>query len=793
MIPVGNRPSSFYLGCEYNLATKTPKVRPDNEVHYESKDLCTHGVIVGMTGSGKTGLSLALLEEAALDSIPCVLIDPKGDLTNLLLQFPGLDPADFARWISPDEAAQKGLSVEAYAQQIAQRWEEGLHACGYSRERLVELRSKTDYRIYTPGSEAGLPLSILRQFAAPRGNILREDLNQKIDATASALLGLTGISSDPVQSREHILIANLLAHAWNAGRDLDLPQLIQQIQEPPMEKVGVLDVEAFYKEKDRRKLAISLNNILASPSFATWLTGEPLDIGHLLSGSPPGKTRQLIFYIAHLDDSQRMFFVSLLLAEMLSWTRKQTGTTNLRAMLYFDEVYGYLPPHPGNPPSKKPLMTLFKQARAFGVGVLLATQNPVDLDYKALSNAGTWFVGKLQTERDKARLLDGLEGAAAERGSAANRADLEKTISALGNRVFLLHNVHRGGDPKVFQTRWAMSFLRGPMSREEVARMMEPVKQGREPVAVAPPPPIPTAMPVAALPVAIPVAPEPSGSQEPKGRADLRSVPANDGPEVRPTSKPLPALLASVAQFYLAPSGAGSTTYQAYVLGHAETVVKDKKMGRQFKRTTCLMAPAATSIDWSSAQPLTGDLETSGRAEIAFGAIPAGLDSIATFKDLEKAFLAHVAALKVKVPRNAALNMLSEPAEDREAFLNRCYAVAWREFEKKIAADREMYTGEFGRYGAALPEPSLLDPALSLVERFAALTQAFAALRAMPSGPLDAKKQKQLQELEADWRNALMTALQNEQRNAENIDDLALAPTVKDVRIVQFGLLWVPA
>ena len=349
-------------------------------------------------------------------------------------------------------------------------------------ERIAHLKASSDQRIYTPGSEAGLPLSILGAFAAPKLKLPREELTQKIAATATALLGLTNITADPVQSREHILISQLLLHAWTAGRDLDLPLLIREIEHPPISTVGAYSLETFFPSKDRVKFASMLNNVLASPTFATWTMGEPLDLATMLYRK--GRPQQLVFYVAHLDDTQRMFFTTLLLEEMLAWTRRQPGTSNLRALLYFDEVYGYLPPHPANPPSKGPLLTLLKQARAFGVGILLATQNPVDLDYKALSNAGTWLVGKLQTDRDKARLLEGMESAAAEHGALTDGAKLDSIISALGNRIFLLHDIHRS-EPLLFQSRWALSFLRGPMTREQVSRLMEPLKQ---PTAAAAPP-----------------------------------------------------------------------------------------------------------------------------------------------------------------------------------------------------------------------------------------------------------------------------------------------------------------
>src|SRR5262249_44181995 len=448
------------------------------------------------------------------------------------------------------------------------------------------------FRIYTPGSEAGLPLSILQTFSAPKGSMKNEDLNQKIDATTTALLGLTGISADPVQSREHILIAQLLLKAWNKGRDLDLTQLIAEIQEPTLlSKIGTLDVDTFYPEKERMKLAVALNNILASPSFSTWISGEALDLSKMLDGK--GKTRQLIFYVAHLDDGQRMFFITLLLEEVLAWTRKQSGTTGLRAILYFDEVFGYLPPHPANPPTKGPLMTLLKQARAFGVGVLLATQNPVDLDYKALSNAGTWFVGKLQTERDKARLVEGLEGVAAERGTLSDRNYLEGVISALKNRVFLLHNVHQP-KPVVFQSRWALSFLRGPMTRDQVATLMKPLKEPPVPPPT-PAPPMEGGAGVGVKPVAIPVGPK------------LVAVPvAPAAPTIVAGNRP--ELPDDVRQFFLpikrpVPTGE-EIVYQPRVLAFAEVAFVDRRKGLEHRKMYRLLAepPApGQSVKWMMA------------------------------------------------------------------------------------------------------------------------------------------------------------------------------------------------
>ncbi|HEX9028748.1 MAG TPA: DUF87 domain-containing protein, partial [Anaerolineales bacterium] len=453
----------FYLGRGYDLAQAKAK---EDLLLYDSKDLVTHAVCVGMTGSGKTGLCISLIEEAAIDSVPAILIDPKGDLGNLLLTFPQLRGEDFLPWINQDDARQKGLSPQDYANQQAQMWQKGLAAWGQDGARIQRLRGAADFDIYTPGSNAGIPISILKTFSAPGQSVLddNETMRNRVSSTVTSLLGLIGIDADPLQSREHILLSTILDHAWRAGQDLDLPTLIQQVQTPPVSKIGVLDLESFYPSKDRFGLVMAINNLLASPGFSAYMEGQALDIGNILY-TPQGKPRIAIFSIAHLSDPERMFFVSLLLNEVLSWMRAQSGTTSLRALLYMEEIFGYLPPV-SNPPSKLPLMTLLKQARAFGVGVVLATQNPVDLDYKALSNTGTWFIGRLQTERDKARLLDGLEGASAAAGSAFNREDIDKVISGLGNRIFLMNNTHEDA-PEVFQSRWALSYLRGPITRDQ--------------------------------------------------------------------------------------------------------------------------------------------------------------------------------------------------------------------------------------------------------------------------------------------------------------------------------------
>lgn len=462
---------AFYLG---RLKTDNAAEKP--LLLYDAKDLTTHALCVGMTGSGKTGLCVGLLEEAAIDGIPALVIDPKGDIGNLLLTFPQLRAQDFEPWVDEGAATRKGMSVPQFAASTAETWKTGIAGWGQGPDRIKRLRAAADFAIYTPGSTAGLPISLLRSFAAPPEE-QRSDLDgmrDRILSTVSGLLALLGIDADPIQSREHILLSNILNHAWSDGRSLEIAEIIRAILTPPFTQLGVFDLETFYPETDRRGLAMQLNNVLASPSFAAWMEGEALDIGKLLY-QPDGKPRVSILSIAHLSEQERMFFVTLVLNEMVTWIRRQSGTSSLRAILYMDEIFGYFPPS-ANPPSKKPMLTLLKQARAFGLGCVLSTQNPVDLDYKGLGNTGTWFIGRLQTERDKLRVLDGLEGASTAAGKAFDRATLDATLSGLGKRVFLMNNVHDDA-PVLFETRWVLSYLRGPLTRTQIELLMKSRKE----------------------------------------------------------------------------------------------------------------------------------------------------------------------------------------------------------------------------------------------------------------------------------------------------------------------------
>lgn len=469
-LPDYEKLGSFYLGKKFELAGRQLL---QEKVLYDAKDLTTHAMCVGMTGSGKTGLCLALLEEAAIDGIPAIALDPKGDLGNLLLTFPQLAPSDFHPWLESSDAARAGITLDQLAEQTATKWRTGLESWDQSASRISRYREAVDIAIYTPGSNAGIPMTVLKSFNAPPQAVIEDAdlMRERVAGAASGLLTLMGIEADPLSSREHILLSNIFDSVWRKGQNLDLPGLIRCIQSPPMTKVGVFDLESFFPSADRMKMAMTLNNLLASPTFAGWLEGQPLDIKQLLY-TAQGKPRLSIISIAHLSDSERMFFVTMLLNELLSWMRTQPGTSSLRALFYMDEVYGYFPPS-AKPPSKPPMLVLLKQARAFGLGIALATQNPVDLDYKGLSNIGTWFLGRLQTQRDKDRVLEGLEGAAAQTGKPFDRGAMEQTLAALGSRVFLMNNVHDDG-PTVFQSRWALSFLRGPLSRQQIQTLMDP-------------------------------------------------------------------------------------------------------------------------------------------------------------------------------------------------------------------------------------------------------------------------------------------------------------------------------
>jgi hypothetical protein len=683
----------FYLGRAYDLDAKALK---DDLVLYDSRDLVTHAVCVGMTGSGKTGLCLSLLEEAAIDGIPAIAIDPKGDLGNLLLTFPDLTPGEFRPWINEDDARRKGMDPDAFAAAEAERWKKGLAEWGEDGARIQRLRDAADIVIYTPGSEAGIPVSIVQSFAAPPQQVIDDAdlMRERIATTAASLLGLVGIDADPIKSREHILLSTIFDRAWRAGQALDLGAIIQQVQTPPVTRVGVLELEAFFPSKDRFELAMALNNLLAAPGFGAWMAGEPLDVQRFLF-TPAGKPKIAIFSIAHLGDAERMFFVSLLMNQVLGWMRTQSGTTSLRAVVYMDEIFGYLPPT-ANPPSKQALLTLMKQARAFGVGIVLATQNPVDLDYKALSNAGTWFIGRLQTERDQLRVLDGLEGVSSPGGHAFDRQAMGRMLAGLGSRVFLMHNVHEDR-PEVFQTRWLLSYLRGPLTRAQI-RMLTPDSlraAAREPA--APPAPAPGAQPPAPAAAAVPPAPHAEG----------------------PTVAARWVLPPDIPQ-YFAPSTGSTRRYIPTVLGAAEVRYTDAKASVDEVRTIVAFTPItddAIAADWDGAALAdfgVDDLEREPPPGASFAELPAAAQRTKSYTDWSKSFVTWITrAQTIELLRSPSLKIISKPGESEGDFRARLQLAARERRDDLVQALRQKYA----------PKSALLQERLRKAQQAVAVQQ----------------------------------------------------------------------
>ena len=654
---------AFYLGRRRDAAG-----RPlDEPLLYDSQDLLTHALCVGMTGSGKTGLCLSLIEEAAIDGVPALVIDPKGDLANLLLTFPDLKPADFAPWVDPDRAAREGITVDQLAAKEAEAWTKGLAAWGENGGRIARLRAAADFAIYTPGSAAGLPVSVLSTFAAPPAEVLADDelRSDHVATLAGSLLSLLGIDADPVKSREHILISKILEESWKAGRSLDLATLIPQIQTPPFGRIGALEVESFFPGKERFELAMAVNNLLAAPGFAAWREGDPLDVSRLLY-TEAGKPRISILSIAHLGDAERMSFVALLLSETLAWMRTRPGTSSLRALLYMDEIFGFFPPV-AMPPSKKPLLALLKQARAFGLGVVLATQNPVDLDYRGLANIGTWFLGRMQTEQDKNRILDGLQGAL---GTAFDRGKMEALLSGLEKRNFLLHDVHRGA-PEVFETRWAMSYLRGPLTREEIKRLMDPVKAGRAAAA-------PAAGGAPAL-AARPVAP-----------ADANAV-----APVLPDGVPVAFLPARGK-----PEG---ISYQPSLYAAAVVRYADAKRGLESTEEVRVLAPFAPQppvLDWYAAQDVavgTDELEREPVSGARFAALPADASKPKCYAAWERDLADCLFRTRKVDLWQSALGATSKPGESERDFRIRLSDLAREARDAEKAKLQEKYGAEAAR------------------------------------------------------------------------------------------------
>ncbi len=647
----------FYLGkavADGDVSEQT--------VLYDSKDLTTHAVIIGMTGSGKTGLGVGMIEEAAMDGIPVIAIDPKGDMGNLLLTFPKLAAADFEAWVNPSEAANQGQSVAEFAKSQAALWKNGLAGWGQKPARIKALKSKVDMAIYTPGSNAGLPLSILDSFTAPPA-ALREDLDlyrERVQVTATGILTLLGINADPVTSREHILISNVLDYFWQREESLDLAALIGQIQTPPMDKIGVLQLDQFYPEKDRFTLAMQLNNLLGAPGFEAWMQGESLDSGKLLY-TDTGKPRISVVSIAHLSESERMFLVCSLLNDLISWMRAQPGTSSLRAILYMDEVFGYLPPI-SNPPSKTLFLTLLKQARAYGLGVVLSTQNPVDLDYKALSNTGTWMLGRLQTERDKARVMEGLEGVAA--GAEFDRAEMEKTLAGLGKRRFLLHNVHEEA-PVVFNTRWVMSYLAGPLTRDQIRTLMHKTKARASKAAAA---------------------------LKPKTK-----------PAPTPVATTKPKVANGITQVWLPADAAddSSLIYYPYLVGVAELTYSSARYKVESEANILAITEAsdgAVAIDWDEAEVLEMTdkaLAKRGKANAEYGDCPTDFAKKTAFTKWTSAFKRWLRNEQpMTLLKSAARKLTSEPNETEGEFRQRLAQDAREQRDLAVEKLRKKYAAK---------------------------------------------------------------------------------------------------
>jgi Helicase HerA, central domain len=659
---------AFYLGSAYDLVERK---RREELVLYDSRHLTTHALCVGMTGSGKTGLCIALLEEAAIDGVPAIVIDPKGDIANLLLSFPGAKAADFEPWIDAEEAARQGLAPGAFAEKVAAAHAAGLAEWGQDVDRIQRFRDACDLTIYTPGSSAGVELSLLRSFEAPDVAVLEdaELFAGRVEGAVSGLLGLVGVQADALRSREHVLLAQIFTHAWAAGKSLDLPGIIAAVQEPPFAKVGVIEVDVFFPKKDRAELAVTINALLASPAAAGWARGEALDVARLLR-TAEGKPRVSVISIAHLSDAQRMFFVTLLLDEVLSWTRRQSGTSSLRALLYMDEIFGYFPPTAA-PPSKRPMLTLLKQARAFGLGIVLATQNPVDLDYKGLSNCGTWFLGRLQTERDKLRVLDGLEGAALGASQVFDRAAMEQVLSALGSRVFLMNDV-KAKMPVIFQTRHTLSYLRGPLSRDQIKALMQAKK--------------------AALPAAVAASTELAASS---------ATAAAGGRPRAPEGLP---------ELFVAANGEGPVSYQPALGLTAKLHFVDAKSEVDVWRHLALLVPLAeTTLDLdfhacaviaparlsgASHEPLPGS---------AFLPLPQRAPSAKQLTAWRKSFVTHLYQKeRLELLACSALKLVARQDESPAAFQARVQQLAREQRDDEVEALRAKYDPKFQQMQAKL-------------------------------------------------------------------------------------------
>lgn len=653
----------FYLGKKFDPENKKCL---DDLILYDSSDLVTHAVCLGMTGSGKTGLCIDLLEEAAIDNIPVIAIDLKGDLANMLLTFPEMDAKSFLPWVDLDKARRESLSPEELAEREALSWKAGLAEWGQSPNRVRLLHETVKPRIYTPGRSHGTKLSVLASFACPESAVLedRDLMREEITGTVTSFLALMQIDAEPLKSREHILISAIVDHEWQQGNDLTLNNLIEKIQAPPLKQIGALPLESFFPAKDRFNLAASLNNMLAAPGFEMWTEGEPLNIDQLFYDDK-GKAKLSIISLSQLSDTERMFFVSLLLSRLLGWMRKQNGSSSLRAIFYMDEIFGYFPPV-SNPPSKTPLITLLKQARAFGLGMVLATQNPVDLDYKALGNTGTWFIGRLQTERDKMRVLDGLEGAAADSGSAFDRNQLDKLISSLQKRVFLMNNIHED-QPVLFQSRFSLSYLCGPLSRQQLKSLNQSGKNSGEI----------------------------NGSQSIQKPVQEKNKSEKDSSGKRPLLPP--EIPQKFAPFPQTNSANQRFVYKPMIFSSAQLHFTDKKAVSGYKRNVsflCELESDSGSCHWDKTQPSALSAQmllNEPAASTGFADLPPNLTK--TFGSLSKDFLKWLHSnQKLEIFKHAVTNQYSKADETERDFRIRQTHELREIRDRKLAELKDKYT-----------------------------------------------------------------------------------------------------
>ncbi|MEZ4501110.1 MAG: DUF87 domain-containing protein [Dehalococcoidia bacterium] len=800
----------LYLGQRVDLASGE---ETGEQLLYDRDDLTTHGVILGMTGSGKTGLAVVLLEEALASGIPALILDPKGDMPNLLLNFPNFAPSDFEPWVNEGDARNAGVSTSEFAAQQAETWRGGLERAGITPDRMRALTSSVEFGVYTPGSSAGTPVNVIGDLRAPSGGADLESVRDEAAALVGGLLSLVDIDADPLASREHILLSNILEAAWTAGRDLDLAGLIGQVLEPPFRKLGVFEVDTFFPEKDRRELAMRLNGLVASPSFAAWTEGAPLDIEALLH-TPDGRPRASILYLAHLSDAERQFVVSLVLSRLITWMRAQSGTNNLRALVYMDEVVGFVPPT-AEPPAKRPILTLLKQARAYGVGLVLATQNPVDLDYKAMSNAGTWMIGRLQTERDKARVLEALASA----GGEVDIPAIDAAISGLGRRQFVLHNTHDRGGPSRFGTRWAMSYLRGPLTRQQLVSL--PHLTTPAPAAVE----APTAAPA-------PVSSPALAAAEAPTLADDESTIA-------------PEVAAGVPVYFLDPAApwaadlgavAGSTHLEPAIAARVHLRYDETRAGIDHREEWEAIIPIDDRARLDDTRPVDFD-ERDFRREAPAGAVyripRARLDTVGFFRDVERDLKAALQReQEVQVFANRELKLFSRVDEPEEDFRKRCLEAARAEADREAAKLRDGFETKMDRVRTAIARAKdrveqyaedkstrrshevismagdLLGAFLggkssagSIVGRLGRSARGASSRRGQTSRTAQrlenaqdelGRRAEELEELEADLQDDLADLVEHWDEVAAKVEPMTIGLERDDVTVDEVALVWIP-